>query len=424
MSKRAILFLFVFLGSAAYSTGCKALKSWMGTPVLREPADSATFWNLDTVVFVWDTVDNAAQYELQISPDADFRQPRVDVLQDPWDASFLWALNGESGVWFWRMRALRDSTWSPWSDARVFFAEPRVRSSLNVPGTPERLVVAGSYLYAALGTEGVLVARPGSDPPVPVDTLALAGYTRALTVKDTLLVTVSGPPGGVRVYHLQNPAHPVLVGSTDTLLQAWDVDLRDSLVAVADGVGGTRLYVLRSGTPVPLAQIPVAQNYTESRGVTFLGTYLAILEAGNGDGRLRIMDLSTPAQPLEIGQTGSIWLADARDLEVRLPFGYAVTGSGRLVVFNLQNPYQPAVVQGTGYSYTTPVWADLSLSGNLALIASGSEGLLVVDLTDGAQPRFVAHVRGLRSVRGVAFGTSPDRLLAAHGSQITVLQGK
>ncbi len=415
-------FLGVLVVAAALGTGCNALKGWMGTPVLRQPADSAVFWNLDTVVFVWDTVENAEQYELQISTRADFQNPFADIVLDPWDSSYVWALNGESGLWFWRMRALRDSAWSPWSEVRVFLAEPRVRSDLAVPGTPERIQRDGNQVYAALGTAGLLVARLSGDQLIPVDTLPQDGYTRALIVRDTLLVVASGPPGGLRVYRLTS-ATPSLIGAADTLLQAWDVDLRDSLLAVADGVGGTRVYVLRSGQPVLLAQVPVAQNYTESRGVALVGNHLFILEAGNGDGRLRVMDLSQPSQPLEVGQAGSVWLADARRLALNLPFGYAVTGSGRMVVFNLQNPYQPAVVQGTGYFYTTPVWSDVAITGTLALVASGSEGLLVVDLTDGANPRFVAHHAGMRSARGVAFGPS-GLLLVAHASRISVLEGE
>lgn len=128
------------------------------------------------------------------------------------------------------------------------------------PGPALDVAAAGSLVYVADGL-GLRVID-AADPAMPfVDGgLDLPGNARGVDVSGTLAV-VAAEAGGVHVVDVNDPAAPVLLGSTHTrpssFSSAADVEVRDRLAYVADGartLGGVRIIDLSvPSTPVVVA---------------------------------------------------------------------------------------------------------------------------------------------------------------------------
>lgn len=86
-------------------------------PLLVSPTDGAV--NLDQpVLFDWQDVSSAIQYEIQVDDTTSFDSPDVDVTTS---ASQYGTSGLGHGLWYyWRARARNDGGWSDWSSVRTF----------------------------------------------------------------------------------------------------------------------------------------------------------------------------------------------------------------------------------------------------------------------------------------------------------------
>ncbi len=97
-----------------------------------------------------------------------------------------------------------------------------------------RMVLVDDRLYVADGAGGVSVldvSAPGS--PVHLASVAGSGVAQDITSDGGLLATAVGTDGA-DVYDLSNPDLPVLVGTYDTSLTAFNLHLSGSLLYVAE----------------------------------------------------------------------------------------------------------------------------------------------------------------------------------------------
>lgn len=103
--------------------------------------------------------------------------------------------------------------------------------------------------------------------------------------------------------------------------------------------------------------------------------------AGGGRSGFRVVDISDPAAPVEVGSYDTPGMADG--VYVFGSHAYVAAGSSGLRVLDVSNPTAP-VEAG---SYATPDYAHrVYVSGSYAYVAAHTSGLRVVDVSNPASP--------------------------------------
>jgi hypothetical protein len=200
-------------------------------------------------------------------------------------------------------------------------SDPTRPTEVGVYAPPSDPSMQGNFLSGRIAVAGsrVYLASSSLQPP-----------TRGLATPKPVLAG-----SGLRVVDVSNPAAPVGVGFTRL---AWEPD------AVA--VVGNHVYV-------------VAHQ----------------LEGDQSSG-LRVFDVSNPTHPLEVASLPTGARLSARSIAVAGEYAYVV-GNG-LHVLNISDPGRP-VEEG----YFPGGAQSGAVSGNLAYLGMGSDGLSIVRFTGG-----------------------------------------
>lgn len=119
---------------------------------------------------------------------------------------------------------------------------------------------------------------------------------------------------------------------------------------------------------------------TFAQSVKVVG-HLAYLATGQS---LRVIDVSTPANPVEVGSLASAGWAEA--LEVVGNLVYVAAGESGLEVIDVSNPASPTRLGGFD---TTGAARDVRVLGNLAFVADAAGGLIILDVSNPAVPVMV-----------------------------------
>lgn len=99
--------------------------------------------------------------------------------------------------------------------------------------------------------------------------------------------------------------------------------------------------------------------------------------------RLVVLDVSDPANPLELGSTAPL-PSFVEDIAIQGSLAYVAAGDAGLRVIDVSNP---ARLQEVG-AWDSPGYAEsVAISGTLAALADGPYGLQVLDVSDPATPR-------------------------------------
>lgn len=197
----------------------------------------------------------------------------------------------------------------------------------------------------ALGLSGAVVAQ--GPQPAQVDNVAAlpsTGNLHQLTAQQARNVTLVGQVGGI--------ANAVVVQGIYAYL----------------GIG-PRLVILdvsEPALPTLIGQTAVLPNIVEDVAVVGSCAYLALNDSG-----LRIIDISSPASPIEVGYDP----AAALDVAVVGSYAYVVNGEG-LRVLDVSRPEAPAEA---GF-YTTPSYAwGVAVDGEVAYASTAEAGLLILE---------------------------------------------
>ncbi len=129
-------------------------------------------------------------------------------------------------------------------------------------------------------------------------------------------------------------------------------------------------------------------------GVAVSGAYAYVADGWKG---LRVVDVSNPAQPREVGSYDTPGWAEG--VAVSGAYAYVADGGASLRVVDVSNPAQPREV---GFYKTPGNAVGVAVSGAYAYVADYREGLRVVDVSNPAQPREV----GFYDTPGYAYGVA------------------
>jgi len=243
---------------------------------------------------------------------------------------------------------------------------PKVRGEVLLPDVPRDVVLSGGYAFVTTGVAGLVVVDV-QDPMRPrvVSTKMVSHELDRISLDGDLLV--ASEPG-------------------------WS-DWVDATFASG------RIHVFDVGTP---SQPNVLANYgLASRGgkasiaqdIALFGTQLLVAERSSwfGDTTLRVVDLSSPRNPIEVTLAG----VPAEAVAAAGGFGFAVGWSfdqqeHLLSVIDLKNPANPVVAGETATSFS---FQSMAAAGDyLYATNQATTDVVVFDVSAASRPREVATV--------------------------------
>ncbi len=247
-------------------------------------------------------------------------------------------------------------------------------------GTTSRVTIAGDYAFLGQSTDG-LVITDVSDPNAVVvagrsDSGAADG--ESLLIGDHLYVSDWYTPA-LRVLDVSDLSNPVEVGG---ILDFTAVDLAtdgEHLYATRFSVD-TQLYYLHvfdltdPASPVELSTIPVSHHVLE---VQYANDHLFAIEFY--DMGLHIINVADPNNPFEDAFYPVDW---GEDVWIQGNYAYVTSFHQGLLVLNISDPANPTLA---GSFYEVFQFGDVAVSGNLAFITTGTTGeqhLRLYDVSD------------------------------------------
>lgn len=321
----------------------------------------------------------------------------------------------------------------------------------NTTGAANDVFVAGSYAYVADGSAGLQVlqlSNPGPPARVggydtPGEALGVVVTNGYACVADGRRSTTSGSVGSFQLINVQTPSAPTLAGSYD-LTDCRNVAARGSYAYVADlNIG---VAVLNLSTPATPDELSTLNTYGFAEHVAVSGNVACVAERENG---LRIFDVTDANTPIltntlfprwascvaasgryaYVGTSGGFKVVDLGDLsspqvvgEVTnfIPVDLVVSGNyayaaslASLHVVNVTSPTAP-VQSGIAF-FSGSTWR-VAYSGGYAYVATGSDGLQIIDVRNPASPFVVSTWRppsagwlfGIAVANGIAYVGQPN----------------
>lgn len=185
----------------------------------------------------------------------------------------------------------------------------------------------------------------------------------------------------------------------DTVLQSAYNDLT-TLPSSATSVGDEWYYTVKPhdgdefGTLQTSPTRTVVSKISTPRGVDVSGNYAYI--ADNGADALVVVDISTPASPVEIGAIfgtgGPNYLNGAYDVAVSGSYAYVVSGvDGRLVIIDISTPSKPSREGTISTGISSPMSVCLYTIGGTeyALVGTAGNRLTIIDVSTPSSPSYV-----------------------------------
>ncbi len=149
-------------------------------------------------------------------------------------------------------------------DARqLLLGAVRLVASHDTPGNALDVALAGDYAFVADGTEGLAVFRVSAgDEPAPVAQVDLAGFSRAIAVRDGICA-IAAAGAGVQFLDVSDPEAPVWLGAEPTAYATDVAFTPDGLCLVSDRseglvVLGGRGPFADATPPAPVADLAAA----------------------------------------------------------------------------------------------------------------------------------------------------------------------
>ena len=339
--------------------------------------------------------------------------------------------------------------------------QPRLIGALAMPETVFDLEVRKGTAFLAAGPGGLLTVDLG-DPRAPariaaVDTL---GTARAVAL-DGDRAFVADLANGLLVIDIADPSRPRLVGRYDIPGLANSVVLAGARAAVTSSRTLHLIDIRRPASPPPAASAPDVPEFAAAGPCTFspwragkippTDRFIYLIQKGNaaetggkGKSLIRIIDIADPQHPLAVSSFQAmpglrhlaragqrLWsvgaegvcrfdLADpihpqpAGCLRLSAPGkSIAVDGErvfvgdsgGNLSVVDASSPVSPRLLGSAALPWHLKAFSaaeEIALSGRLALVADGRNGLLIFDV-EADSPRLVGSLQlpGTRYAHGL-----------------------
>jgi len=249
-------------------------------------------------------------------------------------------------------------------------ATPAVLGKLHLAGLCTEIVLSGDIVYLACGAEGVQIADV-SAPTAMVHRLSYntSGHTHDIAVSGTTLYIADGA-SGLRVLDVTDPENPGVDNVVPVGGAAYAVAVSGTTAHVADDKGVVILDLSTPATPVELGRV---LGLGFGRALALSGT---TLYAGDADGELYVVNVASPASA-SIG--GQVRLpGPVRDIILDGTMVYAAVGVAGVSVIDASTPASPAL---DGTIVPDDEATGLAWLGNQLCVSDGYAGMRVVTTT-------------------------------------------
>jgi len=264
-------------------------------------------------------------------------------------------------------------------------ARPVEVDVVNTPGAAQGVTIAGNFAYVADGDEGLRII----DVHDPLNAVLMGGISFGSTfVSEAYDVAVSGSyayvgvggssyisQNGIRVVDVSNPLSPLQVGSCHEPGYAYDVAISGQYVYASSP------FLALESINVESPSNPTPASYYSDPGIisdiVVEGDYAYV---ASGD-RFRIVDVSDPAIPEEVGQDQQV---TTYYLDVEGDYAYLSEGKGGFLVMDISNPSAP---QPLGNCFGGYYVKKIAVIGNYAYIADAI--LRINDISDPNNPSLI-----------------------------------
>ena len=223
----------------------------------------------------------------------------------------------------------------------------------------------------------------------------MGGSVYAVMVQDNYAYLGVGPR--LVILDVSEPANPIIAGQTTTLpdVVTGVYVAGNYAYAVVRHDGGLR--VIDVSDPAMPREVGTYTNLTSPRAVYVAGNYAYVVAESNPG--LQIFDISDPTMPREVG----VYAAPLtpQDIFVVGDYAYVANGNGGLRIFSISDPATPNLV-GT---YTPAIFSSF-VTGvftveNYAYVTDLNGGLRVVSISDPVAPVEIGSLTSLNHPRGV-----------------------
>jgi hypothetical protein len=249
---------------------------------------------------------------------------------------------------------------------------PTEISSFDTTGEARGIHVVGGIAYVADDTAGLRIIDV-SNPTVPVEIgfFDTPGEAYAVNVLENLAYVADGS-SGLRIIDVSNPHSPAELGFGDTPAYAFGVDVEGGFAYVTDIFYGMHVFdVLNPATPVLLS----AHGGGKTRDVAAVGDIAYV----TGFYRLRSLDVTDPAKPLELGALDTSGLPgdiEAYGIDVVSDVAFIADDTPSISAIDVSNP--EALLEIGAYGMPGGAYG-VAVEGGLTYVANRRNGLRIVD---------------------------------------------
>ncbi len=259
-------------------------------------------------------------------------------------------------------------------------------------GSASGIAILGNYAYMAAYSDGLqIIDISNLNSPSPKGEYDMSGSASDVAVSGNYAY-LADSRGGLQIINISNPANPNLVGGNvlDNTSKKIAVSGKYAyLTRSVDDYLLNELQIMDISNPANLVQIGSYKNDKcwESSEVTVSNNY-AYLICGYND--LQIVDISHSANPV---LKGSIAAGEVSEVTVVGNYAYVVGNythaakwTNGLQIIDISNPTNPVRVGNHIGNYET---LGITVSGNYAYLAAKDNGLQIIDISDPTHPTLV-----------------------------------
>jgi hypothetical protein len=258
------------------------------------------------------------------------------------------------------------------------------------------------------------------------------------------LVFIADRYYGLKILDASDPARPRVIGSVDTE-SAYDVAVDGNRAYIADWQGGFR--IIDVADPTQPSEVGFFETGGAPYSVAILGNLAFIGDYGTG---VRILDVTNPSSVVEVGSwNGFSYDGSAYDIALAPERAFVASGYDGFRILDVSNPSTPVEIPASPYVYFPPYEAygvttagstayaattegivtplffnpnewfpvrmsavsgtKVSISGGLACVASGSQGIRFLDAGSGVETGYYiteSSATDVSAARGYVFGVS------------------
>jgi hypothetical protein len=258
-----------------------------------------------------------------------------------------------------------------------------------------QVTVIGDFVYLTefQGLRIIFVANPAS--PIEVGFLKLRGFGRTVTVDGDMAYVADTI--GMRIIDVSNFASPKAVGFFETGDTPYAITVNGEYAYLAAQLTGLQIFdVSNPRNPNFVSSFSYEDCYDCGRDVALKGDLAYLV----GEVGLRIINVSDPANPAEVG--GIVTEGFPLAVAVSGNYAYVAALEGGLRIIDVSSPQSPTEV---GF-FANAINEDVVVRDNLAFVAGFDAGLRIIDVSNPASP----VEAGFLDTEGYAFGVAVKRM--------------